>query len=52
MSQRFPPLASSEATALDDELDARMNSGFGSRSKRFEYKDESGAPLGPFAVLA
>ena len=50
MSQRFPPPSSDEASSLGSQLEAEFKRGYG-HSNKFEYRDQNGAPMGPFAVL-
>ena len=52
MSHRFPSISSHDATAALGELDAEVKIALGEHSSSFEYKDEKGAPIGPFAVFA
>ena len=48
MSTRFPP---GESSSLGDSFEAEVKKHWG-ENPNFKYKDEDGAPIGPFAVLA
>ena len=48
MSGRFPPGGSS---SLGDSFEAEVQKHWG-ENPNFQYKDQNGAPIGPFAVLA
>ena len=52
MSLRFPSSQSHGTATPLSELDAGLKKALGDNSSNFEYKDENGAPIGPFAVFA
>ena len=50
MSQRFPPIPLDDPSSLGSTFEAEVRKHHGD-DPGFKYKDENGAPIGPFAVL-
>ena len=51
MSQRFPPIPLDSSNPLGSSFEAEVRKHHGANPS-FKYKDENGAPIGPFAVLS
>lgn len=50
MSQRFPPIPLDDPSSLGSTFEAEVRKHHGD-NPGFKYKDQNGAPIGPFAVL-
>lgn len=51
MSQRFPSIPLDDPSSLGSTFESKVKKHHGD-SPNFKYKDQNGAPIGPFAVLS